>query len=222
MCGRFTLLANKINIQERFHIVNDIAEYTPSYNIAPTEKVLSVIYDSKRKERRAGYMNWGLIPFWAKDKKWASNMINARSESVHEKPSFKHLLMRKRCLLIADSFYEWEKQDGKRIPHRIQKEDESLFAFAGLWDLWEDDGEKIFTCTMLTKDSNEFMGNIHHRMPIILNEADEAKWLEGDFVSEQEVQTFAENYSVGPLKSYIVSSHVNNARHKDEQCIIEV
>src|SRR5699024_7772456 len=102
LCGRYTLLAAAVAIRRRFHIEKPITHYEPSYNIAPTEDVLSVIYDPKRGERRAGFMKWGLVPFWAKDKKRASNMINARSETIHEKPSFKHLLMRKRCLVVAD------------------------------------------------------------------------------------------------------------------------
>lgn len=223
MCGRYTLLADEVAIRRRFHIEKPITHYEPSYNIAPTEDVLSVIYDPKRGERRAGFMKWGLVPFWAKDKKRASNMINARSETIHEKPSFKHLLMRKRCLVVADSFYEWEKDGQERIPHRIQTAQQSLFSFAGLWDMWQgDQGEKLFTCTLLTKDSNPFMENIHHRMPIILDEAGERDWLEGTFHSNEAVQQFAATYDVEDLTSYIVSSHVNHARHKDEKCILEV
>src|SRR5690625_683611 len=179
MCGRYTLLADELKIRNRFGLMEEIIDYMPSYNIAPGQNVLAVIFDGK--ERRAGYLKWGLVPFWAKDEKIGYKLINARSETIHEKPSFKHLLLRKRCLIIADSFYEWKKTDNQKIPQRIQLEERELFAFAGLWEKWEKDGKKLFTCTMLTKDANTFMKDIHHRMPIILPKEHESTWLHEKF-----------------------------------------
>src|SRR5699024_7663357 len=116
--------------------------------------VLAIIHDGKKK--RAGYLRWGLVPSWAKDEKIGYKMINARSETAHEKPSFRKLMAQKRCLIVADSFYEWQKLDTHKQPKRIQTKERSLFAFAGLWDKWEQDGKSLFTCTILTKDANHF------------------------------------------------------------------
>src|SRR5699024_8055128 len=137
MCGRYTLLENETAIKKRFRIARALDEMAPRYNIAPGEKVFAVIYDGI--ERRGGYIRWGLVPSWSHDKKIGNKMINARLETAHEKPSFKHLLTRNRCLTIADSFYEWQTtSEGKRV-HRIEVADENMFAFAGLWDKWEND-----------------------------------------------------------------------------------
>src|SRR5690625_5020327 len=121
MCGRYTLLADELKIRNRFELKKEIANYLPSYNIAPSQNVLAIIYDGK--ERRAGYLRWGLVPYWAKDKNIGYKMINARSETIHEKPSFKHLLLKKRCIIIADSFYEWQKAGEQKVPQRIQLAD---------------------------------------------------------------------------------------------------
>lgn len=217
LCGRFTLLQNEIKIKERFKIANKFELMESRYNIAPGQYVFTVIFDGEN--RRGGYIRWGLVPFWAKDEKIGYKMINARSETVHEKPSFKHLLTRKRCLIIADSFYEWQKTDsGKRV-HRIQIDEGKLFAFAGLWDKWEKGDEPLFTCTMLTKEANDFMRPIHHRMPIILPIEKEEEWLTGSFENLEEVQKFIQSIEDPHLTSYEVSSYVNHARNDDPQCI---
>jgi len=217
MCGRYTLLADELKIRTRFNLEQEIANYVPSYNIAPGQNVLAIIHDGK--QRRAGYLKWGLVPFWAKDEKIGNKMINARSETVHEKPSFKHLLLRKRCLIVADSFYEWKKTDDKKIPQRIQLANRELFVFAGLWDKWERNGQKVFTCTMLTKDANEFMKNIHHRMPIILPRDQETTWLQQSFQHINEVSSYIQSVESEPMKAYPVSTYVNYAKNNDETCI---
>lgn len=217
MCGRFTLLENKTSINKRFLLATSIEEIPPRYNIAPSEDVFAVIYDGKK--RRGGYIQWGLIPSWAKDEKIGNNMINARLESAHEKPSFKHLLTRKRCLIIADSFYEWQTTSYGKVVHRIQVKGEKLFAFAGLWDKWENNGKRIFTCTMLTKDANDFMQPIHHRMPVILPVEQENDWLTHSFQHPSHVQQFLQSLKDPPLQSYEVSSYVNHVKHDDPTCI---
>ncbi|MUV38670.1 putative SOS response-associated peptidase YoaM [Lentibacillus sp. JNUCC-1] len=217
MCGRYTLLAEERDIQETFGLSDGISEYEPSYNVAPGQNVLSIIHDGK--EKRGGYMRWGLVPSWAKDPKIGYKMINARSESAHEKPSFKSLMARKRCLIIADSFYEWQaSQDGKQ-PKRIQTEDGSLFAFAGLWDKWQQGDEVLFTCTILTRDANTFMQDIHHRMPIILPKGKEADWIAPTVYRPEEAQAFLTSLTSVPLKAHNVSTYVNSAKHNDPECI---
>ncbi len=217
MCGRYTLLADEVKIRQRFQIPHAIEGYSPSYNIAPTQKVLAVIHDGK--QRRAGFLQWGLIPSWAKDEKIGSKMINARSETAHIKPSFKNLMARKRCLIIADSFYEWQKTDMAKIPQRIQLENRALFAFAGLWDKWQQDNKTLFTCTLLTTDSNEFMKDIHHRMPIILPQDKEDIWIKQSFSQAKDAYYFLQGIEEENLSAYSVSDFVNNAKNNDVACI---
>ncbi len=217
MCGRYTLLADELKIKSRFQLEQVIDNYYPSYNIAPGQQVLAIIYDGEK--RRAGYIKWGLVPFWSKDAKIGNKMINARSETIHEKPSFKHLLLRKRCLIIADSFYEWQKTSDGKVPQRIQLADRELFAFAGLWDKWDKGNEPLFTCTMLTKDANEFMSGIHHRMPIILPKSEESTWLEKDFDNRKDVHSYIQSLSAESMKAYPVSTYVNYVKNNDEGCI---
>ena len=217
MCGRYTLLADELHIRERFRISNAIESYQPSYNIAPAQDVLAVIYDGKKN--RAGNLRWGLIPFWAKDEKIGYKMINARSETADVKPSFKSLMVRKRCLVIADSFYEWRPNDTSKTPERIHVQNNELFAFAGLWDKWQKGNKTVFTCTLLTKDANAFMQDIHHRMPIILPKEKETAWLETPFSNATEAKMFLESVDDVAMMSYSVSSYVNHAKHNDEKCI---
>lgn len=217
MCGRFTLFANENQIIQEFGLDGPIEGYTPSYNVAPSHQVVSIIYDGEKK--RAGTLQWGLIPSWAEDKKIGYKMINARSETAHVKPSFRTLMTEKRCLIIADSFYEWQQTEARKEAKRIQVEDRSLFAFAGLWDRWEKDGETIFTCTILTKDSNPFMRNIHHRMPIILPKEQQDEWITNRFVQPSEAKQFLETVEPDPFTAYTVRDRVNKVAHNDEQCI---
>lgn len=217
MCGRYTLFANEAEIMKEFNIKGSIPFYEPSYNVAPGQDVLAIIHDGK--EKRAGRLRWGLVPSWAKDKKIGYKMINARSETAHEKPSFKTLMSRKRCLIVADSFYEWRKTDKEKQPERIQVADRKLFAFAGLWDKWEQDEEVLFTCTMLTKDSNEFMRNIHHRMPIILPKKKENEWINPYIQQPIDAYNFLQTIETEKLTSYTVSSYVNKANNNDSKCI---
>ncbi|HLR61446.1 MAG TPA: SOS response-associated peptidase [Lentibacillus sp.] len=217
MCGRYTLLADELEILREFGIDQPIEDYQPSYNVAPGQNVLAIIYDGKKK--RAGYLRWGLVPSWANDEKIGYKMINARSETAHEKPSFKRLMSRKRCLIIADSFYEWKRDGSVKQPKRIQVEDRELFAFAGLWDKWERDDKKLFTCTILTEEANGFMQDIHHRMPVILPKGKEDAWIETGDQTPQEAHQFLESLGTEDLKAYDVANYVNSAKNNDEGCI---
>jgi|SRR5690625_689233 len=217
MCGRFTLLADESDIQSNFQLTHRIKGYKPSYNIAPGQEVLVIIHDGKQK--RAGYLRWGLVPSWAKDEKVGYKMINARSETAHEKPSFKQLMARKRCLIVADSFYEWKQVGDVKQPQRIQVANRSLFAFAGLWDKWQRDHRTLFTCTILTKDANDFIKDIHHRMPIILPKAKEDEWITPYVQSPIRLKQFLEEIVDEKLTAYPVDTYVNKAQNNDEGCI---
>lgn len=217
MCGRYTILQDKQTIIDRFQIGTDIANFEISYNVAPGQNVLAVIHDGTK--RRAGYLKWGLVPSWSKDKKIGSKMINARSETAHQKPSFKQLMARKRCIVIADSFYEWQRTDMERIPKRIQVDGTHLFSFAALWDKWEDENGPLFTCTLLTKEANESIRSVHHRMPIILSEEAEDVWLKDSFRNAAEAKQFLDEVDDVHFHYYTVSDVVNNVKHNEKACI---
>ncbi|WP_010097233.1 SOS response-associated peptidase [Ornithinibacillus scapharcae] len=217
MCGRYTLLADELEILEEFGIERGIENYHPSYNIAPGQDVLAIIHDGN--EKRAGHLRWGLVPSWANDEKIGYKMINARSESAHEKPSFKKLMARKRCLVVADSFYEWQVSENGKQPKRIHLANRKLFAFAGLWDKWNHEGKSLFTCTILTREANSFMQDIHHRMPIILPKASEDQWITPETLKPIEAQEFLYQLQPEELTAYNVSSYVNIAKNNDESCI---
>src|SRR5699024_4931467 len=201
MCGRYTLISNQEKIRERFEIENEFEYEQRKYNIAPTENVLAVIRNGSKNH--AGYLKWGLIPSWSNDKKSSFNMINARSETAHQLPSFKKLMSRKRCLIVADSFYEWKKGSEDKRPERIQTVGEDF----------------VHLCRILTKESDEFMQQIHPRMPIILPKKDENTWISQSFNNEFEAQEFIRNIDNHNLSSYTVSNHVNYVRNKDINCI---
>lgn len=218
MCGRYTLLAEEVQILNEYQLEQDrIESYQSSYNIAPGQKVLAIIHDGRRK--RAGYLRWGLIPSWAEDEKIGYKMINARSETAHQKPSFKRLMSRKRCLIIADSFYEWKKANGEKQPKRIRTSNRQLFSFAGLWDKWESQDKEVYTCTILTKDADNFMRDIHDRMPIILPKDKEDLWIKPEKQSPTEAHQFLASLSTEKLTAYDVGTHVNSAKNNDAVCI---
>ncbi|WP_174615942.1 SOS response-associated peptidase [Virgibacillus ihumii] len=217
MCGRYTLLADEVEILREFDLEQPIESYQPSFNIAPGQNVLAIIHDGKKK--RAGYLRWGLVPSWAKDEKIGYKMINARSETAHEKPSFKKLIARKRCLIVADSFYEWKRDGKEKQPKRIQLADRKLFAFAGLWDQWQHEDKKLFTCTILTKDANEYMQQIHHRMPIILPKEKEDEWIASPERDVNVWHHFLETLEADTFTSYNVDTYVNAAKNNDAACI---
>lgn len=217
MCGRYTLLGDQLTLLDEFNLDEPIKDYNESYNIAPGQHVLAIIHDGKKK--RAGYLRWGLVPSWAKDAKIGYKMINARSETAHEKPSFKQLMARKRCLIIADSFYEWKQTETDKVPQRIQVQNQNYFSFAGLWDKWKQGEETLFTCTILTKDSQGLMKDIHHRMPIILPKEREDTWIQPVQFDPVQAKRFLDETEDPTLTAYPVSTYVNKVKNNDEACI---
>ncbi|WP_188207158.1 SOS response-associated peptidase [Alkalibacillus aidingensis] len=219
MCGRFTLTIGESFLKERFAVTSDV-NWDPSYNIAPTQNVLAVVNDGENN--RLGQMSWGLIPAWAKDTSMRSKMINARLETADEKPSFKRLLSRRRCLILADSFYEWKKEDGKKQPVRIFSADQDLFSFAGLWDRWQGPEGELVTCTILTKEANQDMASVHHRMPVILPKDYEQEWMVQESKEPAEIKSWVQGLPDLKLNHYEVSTYVNSPRNNDEKCIENV
>lgn len=215
MCGRFTLDTSVEVLESELGIV--LTEIQPSYNIAPTHQVLSIV--GTEEGRKAGYLQWGLVPSWAKDPKIGSKMINARSETVDDKPSFKRLLTRRRCLIVADSFYEWKRLSGGKQPYRITVNDGRPFTFAGLWDRWEHDGQKLVTCTILTTKPNKLMQSIHDRMPVILQDNEQAQWIDPLIDDKNFLKNLLVPLDSSIMKAYPVSKKVNNPANNDKSLI---
>lgn len=176
MCGRYSLIADLGELARRFEFDGDWLEFESSYNVAPTQDVLTVVGG---ENRRAGFMRWGLIPHWAKDMKIGSRMINARAETVAEKPAYRDSLKRRRCLVLADGFYEWQRDGEKKRPMRVVMRSGEPFAFAGIWSVWKDaEGKRVPSCSIITTSANETLESIHHRMPVVLPREREQFWLD--------------------------------------------
>jgi putative SOS response-associated peptidase YedK len=177
MCGRFVLVTDLKNIQKNFNIQEVLCQYQPSWNIAPGQVIPAVIhYEGKN---RLVCFRWGLIPSWSKDPSIAEKMFNARAETVDTKPSFREAFKKRRCLIVADGFYEWKKEGNKKIPLYYYLKSGRPFGFAGLYETWlSPDQKKISTCTIITTAANEFIAPVHDRMPVILSGGQEKAWLE--------------------------------------------
>ena len=222
MCGRYSLFADYKKIEDRFgEATFDVEEYEESYNIAPSQMILAVVNDGVKN--RLGYLKWGLVPSWAKDPKIGFKMINARAETVHEKPSFREALKKKRCLIVADSFYEWKRTEDRKVPMRIKLKNNELFAMAGLWESWKSpSGELVHTCTILTTEPNDLMSTIHDRMPVILKKEDEQTWLNPAIKTIDELKPFLIPLENGLLEAYEVSDKVNSPKNNEPELIVKV
>jgi len=219
MCGRFTLIAPGEAIADLFGLP-ETPELAPRYNIAPTQPVAAVRMNRDSGRRELTYFYWGLIPRWAKDPSIGARMINARSETAAEKPSFRSAMKYRRCLVPADGFYEWQKMNGRKQPLRIHMTDNRPFAIAGLWELWQSpDGSEIESCTLLTTEPNDLLRPIHNRMPVILAPQAFDLWLDPAVQTPDEIHSLLRPYPAGDLAYYPVSAHVNNARNEDPRCI---
>jgi putative SOS response-associated peptidase YedK len=206
MCGRFSIAAPVGPIENRFDVGIGF-NYTPRFNCAPTQNIPVI---SNREPDVLSLYRWGLIPVWAKDKKIGNSLINARAETITEKPAFKNSFRRKRCLVPADGFYEWRRTAAKqKTPYRIVMKDEGLFAMAGIWDSWKDEGgEIIHSFSIITTTPNELMRDIHDRMPVILELKDEKTWLQEN---DQDVLIrLLRPFPHELMKAYPVSTLVNS------------
>jgi putative SOS response-associated peptidase YedK len=191
--------------------------HQPRYNVAPGQMVPAVIHDGQK--RRIGELKWGLVPSWAKDDKQGFKMINARAETLEDRPAYAALLRRKRCLIPADSFYEWRKGGGSKTPMRILLKSRSIFSLAGLYDTWvAPTGNKISTCTVITTSPNELMAKIHERMPIILDPEAEAVWLDRGRQPD-ELRELLQPYPSERMEAYPVSPIVGNVKNESKECI---
>ena len=220
MCGRYTLIADLGDLAQRFEFDGSDFSCDPGYNIAPTESVLTV---RNVEGREAALMRWGLVPFWAKDLKIGARMINARAETVAEKPAFRTALRRRRCLVLADGYYEWQKTPAGKRPFRIVLKSGEPFAFAGLWETWKDpQGNVVPSCTIITTAANDFLSPIHNRMPVILPRETEGLWLDTGIEDAASLTGILNPYPDEGLDAYEVSTMVNYARNDGPEVIARV
>ena len=217
MCGRFTLTSNLDDLQGRFGFLEGRLDYQPRYNVAPSQPVLTIVNDG---QRRAELLRWGLIPFWAKDPKIGYRMINAVGETVTNKPAFRAAFRRRRCLVLADGFFEWRKAGKKKIPTYIFLKSRETFAFAGIWETWKaPDGETVRSCAIVTTKPNAFMEQIHNRMPVILSEETEALWLDPMTEAAGVLEPLLMPSPAELMDSYPVSDLVNSPKNYGPDCI---
>jgi putative SOS response-associated peptidase YedK len=216
MCGRYTLTIDIKTVAEKFGVPASL-DTSARYNIAPTQEVVSVM---RNGASHLAWLRWGLIPSWAKDESIGSRMINARAETLTEKPSFKGLLRSKRCLIVADGFYEWKQENGSKVPMYMTLKSGEPFAFAGLWDLWKSPGgEHIRSCTIITTEPNDLVASIHNRMPAILLPGAYADWLDPDMRDEQALSHWLAPYPAEEMTARPVSRLVNDPKRDSPELI---
>jgi putative SOS response-associated peptidase YedK len=225
MCGRFTLRTPLNRLVEQFLFELQPADLPLRYNIAPTQPVSAVRVLDPNQSRQFASLRWGLIPAWAKDRSIANQLINARGETVAEKPSFRSAFRRRRCLILADGYYEWQKLSvrGQRQPYHIRMRDDRPFGLAGLWDTWQDqDGAQLETCTIITTSANELTHTIHPRMPVILAAEDCTSWLDPQNADIDALTRMLRPYDSNVMEACPISSFVNNPRHDSPDCLVPV
>ena len=219
MCGRFTLTHEELLLEQQFE-AELMIHLLARYNIAPMQPITTVRYDIDTHKRKIDFARWGLIPSWAKDPTMGSKMINARAESLREKPSFKGIFRHKRCLIPASGFYEWESVGKKKVPHYIRMLDQSLFAFAGLWDTWHDPGGgQIDTVTIITTEANDMLRRLHARMPIIVPQHHYDRWLDPANQTAKGLDDLLAPYPADEMQHYAVSTAVNSVKTEGAQLI---
>lgn len=218
MCGRFTSLLSPELLAAIYNVPAPSAIH-PRYNIAPTQELLTVRQRSEG-ERILSTVKWGLVPHWAKDASAGSRMINARCETIHEKPSFRQAIRSRRCIVPASGFFEWLATPSGKIPHYITMRDNSPFSFAGIWDSWRsENGEDLETCAILTTGANSLMAQIHDRMPVILHSGEFDLWLDRTVTDPLSLQRLYQPYPADLMQSWQVSTIVNSPTHDSPECL---
>lgn len=219
MCGRFTLFEPDKVLSKEFG-VSSLPPLPSRYNIAPSQQIATVRAVPAGGGREFAFLRWGLIPHWAQDPTIGNRMINARAETVAEKPAFRSAFRHRRCLIPASGFYEWRKEERRKQPYYIRRQDKHPFAFAGLWELWkEPDGSPIESCTLITTNANELIAQVHDRMPVILPPAAYDLWLDTEIQDRDRLLPLLLSYPAGEMESYPVGFLVNDPKMDDRKCI---
>ena len=218
MCGRYTLTTNKVKIAEEFHLHDvQLRELPPQYNIAPSQPVPVLL---EKPELSLELFRWGLIPSWAKDPSIGNKMINARSETLSSKASFSKPLRERRCLILADGFYEWKQEGRTKAPYYVRLKSKQPFGFAGLWSKWVAPvGNPIYSCTIITGEPNELLKPIHNRMPVILLREKRDEWLDPSNHDTNGLMKLLEPYPPSEMEAYPVSRLVNSPENNQPECM---
>jgi putative SOS response-associated peptidase YedK len=215
MCGRFSLTQSAQTLARIFQL-ETVPDWLPRYNIAPTQSVATILQAEAEQQFRL--LRWGLVPSWAKDLAIGTKLINARAETIAEKPSFRSAFKQRRCLVLADGFYEWKRMGVKKQPYYFQLQDGQPFAFAGLWEHWQGNGAAVESCTIITTQANAVVESVHDRMPVILAPQDYASWLSSTTPIEQ-LHNLLHPYSTNGMKGFAVNSVVNSPASDRPECI---
>lgn len=219
MCGRFTQTASPAVIAKLFGL-EEPPLFKPRYNIAPTQPVAAIRIHPDTTKRKCVMLRWGLIPSWAKDLRIGNQCINAKSETVAEKPAFRPSFVKRRCLVIADGFYEWQQLATHKQPMWIGLRDRQPFAFAGLWARWEPpEATSVESCTIITTEPNDLLAPIHNRMPVILDPTTYEQWLDPSFKNTEYLKAFLRPFPADQMQAYPVSTVVNSPSHDVPQCL---
>ena len=219
MCGRYRLSRRKQIIEERFETDPWDDDWNPRFNIAPTQPIPVIRRHPKQPIRQVSLMKWGLIPSWAKDPSGAARMINARSETAHTLPAFREAMKLRRCLVPADGFYEWQRRGSAKQPFCFEIGDGGLFAFAGLWERWRDpSGQWVKSCSILTTTPNAVTSAVHDRMPVILQPESYDLWLDPGIQDVQGISELLKPYDARLMRSYPISTRINDVANDDEDC----
>jgi putative SOS response-associated peptidase YedK len=218
MCGRFSLKATPDDLRKTIE-VEPPAGYRPRYNIAPTQGVLGVVMEEG--ERRARVLRWGLVPFWADDPRIGNRMINVRAETIAQKPAFRNAFARRRCLVPADGFYEWQSGPEGKIPYRIHRADDGCFCFAALWERWDRGPEVLESCAIVTRPADERISAVHDRMPVMLEGDACAAWLAPESQPGELLELLRSTRLEG-LEIHRVSTRVNRPANDDPACLERV
>ncbi len=217
MCGRFAQTTNVQRVREMTELFGDFP-LANSYNIAPTSNIAAILRLPDGSKQWTT-LRWGLIPFWAKDKAIGNRMINAKAETLTQKPSFRNAVKKRRCLIPADGFYEWVTRDGAKQPYYIKYRDDRPLLFAGLWEHWQHEEEHIDSATIITTAANATLKPIHERMPALIQESDIELWLSPEPLEGKILGRLLASPPADDLITYPVSTWVNNPRHDSPQCI---
>ncbi len=209
MCGRFAYVVSYDKLKYQFNLSNSI-EITPRFNIAPGADVVCLV-ETNAHEVQSVLLRWGLIPSWTTDRKKIGGLINARAETLFEKPAFLQPMKSKRCLMPMSGFYEWHQEDGVKQPYFFQKKNHDLLAVAALWDIWQHEDEVIYSCCLITTDANRIMEPVHHRMPVILDEVAQSIWLNNSQCDKAQLLALMKPYPYEDLEGYRVTTLMNKA-----------
>ncbi len=227
MCGRFAVQTSKDQLIEAFMAampdleIEDIPDFFPRYNVAPSQRILTIGRSEGRPHPKFAFLQWGLVPHFVKDTKGSPAPINVRSESAAEKPMFRQAFAKRRCLVIADAFYEWKREGSAKQPYCIRMKNKRPFAFAGIYEVWRGEGgaAPLVSCAIFTTIANDVLRPIHNRMPVILDPEQYATWCDPEMRDAVKLQPWLKPYADDALTAYAVSTRVNSPRNDDPECL---